>query len=400
MLDHPDDIARAGLCSGCGACVFAAPDKIIMKIDSTGFFRPVVSSDLAAAERDVVRCVCPGIGLEHAPSADYLAAWGPVKSCWVGHAAMDEVRYVGSSGGVVTGTALYLLETGQIDFVVHVRGSAAQPLENEIVFSRTRESLLGGAGSRYSPAAPVAAIPRALAEPGRFAFIGKPCDVAAVRKILAARPELNERIPYLLSFMCAGTPSAHGTTEIIRKFGFDSAKVVEFRYRGRGWPGTTAARTQDGAEAQMDYNTAWGKILNRHLQPRCKICADGTGEFADLVGADAWYGKDGYPDFAEREGRSLILSRTQKGEDLLARAAAEGRVMVEPFEPSGISPIQPYQVKRKRSLLARLLALKAMRRQVPQYKGMHLWHLAASAGLIENLKVFLGSVKRIAGNRL
>lgn len=300
----------------------------------------------------------------------------------------------------MTGTALYLLETGQIDFVVHVRGSTTHALENEVVFSRNRESLLGGAGSRYSPAAPAAAIPRALAEPGRFAFIGKPCDVAAVRKMLDARPELNARIPYLLSFMCAGTPSAHGTIEIIKKFSLDPAQVVEFRYRGRGWPGTTAARTKDGAEAQMDYNTAWGKILNRHLQPRCKICADGTGEFADLVGADAWYGKDGYPDFAERDGRSLVIARTLKGEGLLGNAAASGHLVVETFEPSQITPIQPYQVKRKRSLLARLLALKVMQRRTPRYKGMHLWRLAVSAGPVENLKVFLGSVKRIAGNRL
>src|SRR3712207_7050821 len=41
------------------------------------------------------------------------------------------------------------------------------------------------------------------------------------------------------------------------------------------------------------------------FRSRCKICPDGTGEFADIVCADAWYGKDGYPDFAEREGRSL-----------------------------------------------------------------------------------------------
>jgi coenzyme F420 hydrogenase subunit beta len=45
---------------------------------------------------------------------------------------------------------------------------------------------------------------------------------------------------------------------------------------------------------------AWGEELSNHLQFRCKICPGGTGEFADVVCAGAWYGKDGYPDFTER----------------------------------------------------------------------------------------------------
>jgi coenzyme F420 hydrogenase subunit beta len=148
----------------------------------------------------------------------------------------------------------------------------------------------------------------------------------------------------------------------------------------------------------MDYNTAWGSILNRHLQPRCKLCADGTGEFADLVCADAWYGKDGYPDFTEREGRSLVLVRTPLGERLLD--GAMDVVTTEPFDLTTLGAIQPYQFKRKAAMLARLTARRVLLRRVPSFFGMGLAHCARLLSLKVLVREFLGTLKRTAQGRI
>jgi coenzyme F420 hydrogenase subunit beta len=398
-------IVEDGLCTGCGACVFAAtPDAVSMKMNSDGFLRPVATDELALEDEQAIQRICPGIGLRHETAFDagvqYVPEWGPIKELKAGHATDEEVRHVASSGGVLSAILIHLLKTKQVDFVVHTRASSSEPLINEAVFSETREDILSAAGSRYAPAAPVSALPAALARPGRFAFVGKPCDVAAVRSILRTDPALKERIPYLLSFMCAGTPSIKGTHQILQRFDMKPASVQSFRYRGDGWPGLARAESVDGRVQTMDYNTAWGRILNQFLQPRCKMCADGTGEFADVVCADAWYGKDGYPDFEERAGRSLLITRTAVGSALASGAFGAGSIAITDFDVRDLSQIQPYQLKRKREVLARAMAARLFRKSTPKYIRLQVLKCARQLGALNTVRAFLGAGKRILAGRI
>lgn len=399
------EIVAAGLCSGCGACVFAANEGAVsMQLDNHGYLRPVANRELAPAEHVAIREVCPGIGLAHPATFEkgitYYPVWGPMNSLMAGHANDAEVRHKGSSGGVLSALLIHLLDSGKVDFVVHTRASEADPLLNQTVFSATREDVLSGAGSRYAPAAPVAALRAALARPGKFAFVGKPCDVAAVRKITLARPDVAQRVPYLLSFMCAGTPSMAGTHEILGRLGMQATDIKSFRYRGDGWPGLARAETVDGRCETMDYNTAWGTILNKHLQPRCKMCADGTGEFADVVCADAWYGKDGYPDFTEADGRSLVITRTQAGAGVTADSTATGAITAACFEHSILDAIQPYQKRRKQEIGARHLAALILRKQWPNYKNLNLLSNCRNLGVARFIRAFGGAFKRIVRGKL
>jgi coenzyme F420 hydrogenase subunit beta len=398
-----EGIVDSGLCTGCGACVAVLPTGMLkMALDVNGWLRPKALRPLARADHQAVRAVCPGIGLSHDNStqaaAIYQPIWGPVQRLSAGHARDAAVRHQASSGGVLSALLIHLLDSGQVDFVLHTRVAADDPLRNDAVLSSTKDDVVLGAGSRYAPASPVALLPQALARPGRFAFVGKPCDVAAVRKIIAIRPEMAERIPVLLSFMCAGTPSLHGSLEVLSRLGLKREDVTSFRYRGDGWPGLTRADTQDGRTATLDYNTAWGTILNRHVQPRCKLCADGTGEFADVTCADAWYGKDGYPDFAERDGRSLLIARTAAGQSLVDSASEN--LVLEDFELAHLQSIQPYQFNRKAGMLARVSAMRLFRRQVPRYVRMGLGQCARLLSPWRQLKEFLGTGRRCIRGRI
>lgn len=400
-----EQIVASGMCTGCGACVAAVgEDKLQMRLDASGFLRPVATRALDADQQRRIRAVCPGIGLEHPrqfePGTRYDVLWGPSRRLAAGHATDAELRFKASSGGVLSALLLHLLDSGAVDFVVQTRADRDDPLLSEAVFSRSRQDILEAAGSRYAPASPVAALPRALTLPGRIAFVGKPCDVAAVRRLIAADPALAARIPYLLSFMCAGTPSQAGTLDILKRVQIKPEQVVEFRYRGEGWPGLTRAATAEGRVGTLDYNTAWGQILNRQLQPRCKLCADGTGEFADVVCADAWYGKDGYPDFAERAGRSLLLARSERGTDLVNAAVAAGHIAVDDFDVSELRGIQPYQFKRKTEILARCAAARVALRAVPRYSRLALGRAAWQIGPLQNLRAFGGALARILRGRL
>lgn len=399
MTDLLDTIVQGGLCHGCGGCVAAVGgERIGMSMSVNGYLRPVAHTPLSSEEQAIVAEVCSGreVVQTRDGEARYDDLWGPVLSVETGYAVDPAIRYVGSSGGVLTGLLAYLLETEAIDFVVHTGMDPARPLGNATKVSRTRADVLAGAGSRYAPSSPLADLDDHLAKGRPFAFVGKPCDIATLRRMAKRDARIDRLVPYKLAFFCAGVPSLKGAQEVLRVLGVAEEEVIQFAYRGQGWPGLTRATRRDGSEETMDYNSSWGGVLHRHLQFRCKICPDGSGEFADVVCADAWYGKDGFPDFTERDGRSLIVARTTEGRALLESAYRAGAIASEPLSINEIRYMQPYQVNRKRGMLARLTGLAFNpTRPRPRYRGLALTELMLRSNPIFLARTLAGTVRRL-----
>lgn len=397
-LDTIDKVVAENLCLGCGACAHTVPNKIQMLLDDAGYLRPKISVDtLSDQEEALATKVCPGINVFYQPrDATYNDLWGPLMATRVGWSTNDALRYQASSGGSISALASYLLGAGKVDAILHIGVSAIDPLRNEYRISRTLEEVVINAGSRYAPGAPIEGLRQAIDQFRRVGFIGKPCDIVAVRKLAAVDPLVAKRIKICISFMCAGVPSIKGTYAVLKHLKINLPDVAHFRYRGNGWPGHATATMQNGELRSMTYDESWGRMLNKHLQFRCKICVDGTGEFADVTCADAWYGTaDGYPDFEERQGRSLVLTRTAVGEALVSETVASGYMHVEPLLMEEIEKMQPYQALRKRMVLSRIVALRLCGRSIPTYDMSLLWRLAKTSGLKANLRSFLGMVRRL-----
>ncbi len=390
-------VLRGDLCAGCGACAALAPGRVVMETSAAGFARPAQKAPLDAAGEEAIAAVCPGLGMAQDASGrrdDPL--WGPMIAVRVGWAADPALRRVASSGGALSAALAHLLETGAVERVIQTAASTARPIANMTVESRSAAEVLAAAGSRYAPSAPLETLAGALARPGRAAFVGKPCDVAALRAMARRDPRIDAAIPYMLSFFCAGVPGLDGARRVLAALGMSEDEVAAFRYRGEGWPGYATATRPDGTAARMSYAESWGGILNHHVQFRCKICPDGVGGFADLVCADAWEcDARGYPTFTEGDGRSLIVARTAKGEALARAAMAAGALIAEPLAPEDIAAMQPGQRFRKRMLLSRLAAMALLGRPRPRYRGFHLIAAARQAGLVANLRGFLGTCRRL-----
>ncbi len=391
-------IARGDLCAGCGACAGLAPERVAMAEAPPGFLRPVQYGPLTAGAEAAIAAACPGLG-QTAEAAGRMddVLWGPHLGMRTGWATDPALRHAASSGGALSALLLHLLYSGRVEAVIANGPDPEHPARNETRVLTDAAGVLAAAGSRYAPSAPLAGLAGWLAEHRatgrRFAFTGKPCDAAALRALSARDAELAAAFPVILSFFCAGVPSHAGGKAVLRAL--QAPDAVAFRYRGMGWPGRATATRADGSEASMSYHESWGGILSKHVQHRCKICADGTGTAADLVCADAWEADaQGYPKFAEAPGVSLIVARTALGQALLAEAEAAGRLATAPFDPATLAAIQPGQRERRRALLARLLALRLVGRPVPAYCGLHLTAAARQNPVLRNARNFLGTLRR------
>jgi len=395
-------VARGSLCAGCGGCALVAPGKVEMEMRAPGFLRPAQLAPLSGREEALVARICPGLGqkVEAAGRRDD-PLWGPFLDMRMGHATDEGLRHVASSGGALSAVLVHLVESGAVEGVVQTAAAPAPPVANVTVLSRTPGGIAAAAGSRYAPSAPLAGLEAHLAAGRPLAFVGKPCDVAALRALAAEDARVDVAFPVMLSFFCAGVPSQTGAEAVLGVLGVAPDQVTAFRYRGHGWPGRATARLADGSERAMSYHDSWGGILSKHVQHRCKICADGTGAAADLVCADAWESDArGYPVFDERPGISLIVARTALGARLMAEAEAAGHIATAPFDPAALAAIQPGQRERRRALLARLLALRLAGRPVPRYRGLRLAAAARRNPVRRNLRNFLGMLRRVMRGRV
>ncbi len=402
-------VLKADACSGCGLCAGVDP-AIGLRRDRFGWWRPFARAAPAPETDALMARACPGARLspwanEPAQAGGSPAPvdplWGPYQRILTGHATDPKVRHAGSSGGTLSALAIHLLNSGKVDRVLHVAMDPAAPLLTAIQRSTGREGVLAGAGSRYAPAAPLAEINAELERGGRLLVIGKPCDVGAIRELTRADPAVAERIPYILSFFCAGTPSQRGTDRILDRMQVKADEVASFRYRGDGWPGFATATRHDGSSEKLSYAKSWGEILAREVQFRCKVCADSIGGAADVAAADAWYGDEsGYPTFDEADGRSLILPRTRLGDELVREAEAAGILETTPLDRAEIARMQPYHSTRRKMVESRLLAVKLALRTPPDTSGVYLKEASRLASQGQRLESTFGTFLRIIKKRL
>lgn len=395
-----DQVVERRLCLGCGACAAACENQAITLVDLRDRgIRPIVDS---AQCRKCSGCVhvCPGIEISRPPLEDrgpiiheLSHEWGPVLEMWEGYASDPEIRFCGSSGGAATALALFCLERQEASGVLHIGARPEAPLENEAVFSRSRTELVARTGSRYAPAAPCEKLPWMLGASDSSVFIGKPCDVVALRKFEAAHPELDGKICLAISIFCAGTPAMKGTYKILETLGVAPDEAREFRYRGCGWPGATVVtmKGDDDQSRRMTYEESWGHILSKCIQFRCRLCPDSTGEFADISCGDPWYRKL-EPD---EGGWSLIIVRTEKGRRIVQEARKAGYIELQNADPDILPGSQKALLARRRQLWGRLFMMRMMRVPTPRFMGFSLFNSWLRLSAIEKTRSLAGTLKRI-----
>lgn len=370
------DVAERQLCAGCGVCAYVQPDDIEMVDDLDAGRRPLVRNDDGIEPAtDRALDACPGVGLEHGTPPGGIVeelrqSWGPVLELWEGFSSDPVVRRMASSGGAATALALHGLANESMHGILHARARDDVPYLNTTTLSTTREDLLAATGSRYAPASPCDRLDLIAGAPAPSMLVGKPCDIAGAARAAENDARLSANLGLTIAVFCGGTPTLRGTFEMLRAMGIEDPDSIEsLRYRGDGWPGmaTAALQTEDGRqERSLTYDESWGAILQRHRQWRCYVCADHTGEFADISVGDPWYREiePGEP------GRSLIVVRTERGRRFLHAALSAGVLEAARVDADRLPASQPGLLKVRGAVWGRITMSRILGVPAPRYSGL------------------------------
>lgn len=398
-LQDARQVAEWRLCVGCGACAYVCPEQnvTLVNIVDNGI-RPILDSQKCKQCGDCI-AVCPGYEAVQ-PSPDNQAetiqelkvSWGTVLEVWEGYATDPEIRFHGSSGGLASALALYCLENEGMHGVLHTAADENNPLLNKTVLSRNRADILARTGSRYSPSSPCSELNLIESAPSSCVFIGKPCDVAGLRKASSLRPALDRKVGLVIGIFCAGTPSTQGTIDLLERLRIPVDGVNALRYRGRGWPGRFSVQQQgdSGRQVSLTYKEAWG-FLQAYRPYRCYLCPDATSELADISCGDPWH-----RDITEGEsGYSLVLVRTKRGRQILLGAIDAGFVTLERPAPKILRLSQKDMPIKRGAVWGRLLTMRAFGIPTPKFGGYSLFHNWLAIPAKEKAKSILGTIIRV-----
>lgn len=381
-------------CTGCGLC--HSLYNIELNTDEKEFLCP----DISENDINKLKKICPCGGAATYDMSDNHM-WGRHEEIYLGWSENQDIRRKASSGGVITSLCVYLLENKIVDGIIQTVGDDVY--HTKTVVSRNKEDVLKCMGSRYSVSAPLYNIKQLVQQGERYAFVGKPCDVSALRMYLKEEEQLGNQIVYLLSFFCAGTPSGIAQKKLLKELGCNSEKeCISLQYRGNGWPGYATAVKKDGSESKISYNDSWGRILGRDVRKMCRFCIDGIGEMADVSCGDAWYmDNNKMPDFSEKDGRNVIFARNDKGLELIRKAVESNIICAEKYEEhEELRYIQRYQYERRSTMHSMVMGLRLCGKGAPRYSKKLMKYYSSKAPIKLRVKRSLGIIKRFVKGKI
>ena len=363
-INSLNDIVKNGLCIGCGICQsIAGKNTLKMKMSDKGNLEPMELNPIDQNTLEQIKKVCPGVIAEgpsdnkenEGSSKDII--WGNYYEMYYSWSTDPKIRFQSSTGGLLNGLSLFLLEKNKVDFIMHTAGDKDNPMRNVVKYSYNKEDLTNcESRSRYGPSSPLSEFHLALDKKQNFAFVGKPCDAGAIRLLAKTDERVDQYCKYIFTLVCGGFQELTKSQEFIDSFNVKEEELEAFRYRGFGNPGRMYIKTKDQREFDKDYNSFWGDESNWKVPFRCKICPDAIGESSDIAALDTWRG--GSPK-GEDEGINAAMIRTKKGMEVFKEAVESGYLYQgDKLNIDDIKDFQPHQTNKKKAVFARHLGMR------------------------------------------
>lgn len=340
-----NQIIEEGYCVGCGACASESNSPYQMAFTENGVYLPELRNaqkSCCSSNQEKRKDICPfedwcmnedeisGFFYKNVPGVLYSNEAGYYLKNFAGFVRTGDYRTAGSSGGMVSWLVSKLLETGSVDYVIHVKPSqSGQKTLYAYGVSKSAEEVLSGAKSKYYPVEISQVMSFVKANPGRYVFVGVPCFVKAVRLLTFDDSVIKERIIYTIALVCGHLKSDRFAKAMAWEMGIHPNSLYYFDFRVKH-EGRSASNYGVEAQGLIDGEKTIKRAFTRDLfcsdwgrgffkLSACDYCDDVIGETADISIGDAWLPK--YVD--DSKGTNIITIRNPELLSMLTQNSDE-----------------------------------------------------------------------------
>ena len=376
-VDLFQTVVKGGYCIGCGACAAVQNSPIKIILDEFSKFQATYEKPISNSLNTKLKSVCPfsdesqnedQIGSElFKGKTNYHPKLGYFHSTYAGYVLEDGFRENGSSGGMVSWILTTLLKRDLIDGVIHVLPripTSEDPRLFHYQLSKTIPNILLGAKSKYYPIELSEMIHLILNNSGRYAVVGIPCFIKAIRLLSRQDNILNERIKFCIGLVCGHLKSTRFAELFSWQLGINPTqlKAIDFRTKLKNFNanqyGVTIIGNVDGKEiikvsppTNKLYGTNWGYGFFKYKA--CDYCDDVVAETADITIGDAWLPKY----INDSKGTNIIVVRNLIFKKILESAQNANLINIKKIQPEDIIKSQDSGFKHRREGLAYRLLL-------------------------------------------
>jgi len=334
-----EDVIKAGLCTGCGACVTGCPYIVVRE------GRIVVLDRCTLEEGDCYRH-CPRTRTDmNVVSGKVFGV--PFSSAETGHAltiAMARstdhlISKKAQDGGTVTTLLAFALDARMIEAVVCTKMDESKAPHGFVAHSR--DELLQCAGSSYEAGFALEAfrkLPAGSAD--RVAAVGVGCQIEALAKMKAEAPVNGgnpDNIQLTVGLFCGWSLRSGYFRPILQGMG-DPARIVKFDI-------PHSPHTSFDVYAEEGKSSVSLDEIRSAINPACQYCWDMTAEFSDISVGSAG---------SRFPGWNTIIVRTERGAELLARARDAGLIEIQELPEWRLAQLKTAALNRKRTAFKRL----------------------------------------------
>lgn len=370
-------IWRKGICNGCGTCAGCCPTSAIEMKRMHGVYAPIVNVSQCNGCKLCIE-VCPEIA-DFNSLNEFVFGQHPAEislgnyiNCYVGYSTNPQLRWNSASGGLITTLLIFALNNRIIDGAITTKMSQKMPLKPEVALAQSKAEIIESSKSKYCPVCVNSEIKSIFHENGKYAIVGLPCHIQGVRKAETVFKKLNAKIYLHIGIFCLHNITFKGTDFLIEKIGLRREDIRKLDYRGEGWPGKVSIKLRNGDTKSFSYPRIWSALFGSFFFTPfpCTLCHDMTSELADISFGDAWL-----PEFkGNKKGMSMVITRTQRGENILRRAEYEGKIKLQEIGKDKVIEAHRLGIYfKKRNLAARLRLLNLLRNDgVAGWSGLQL----------------------------
>lgn len=312
-------ISDAFLCSSCGACkAICSRDAIDFHFTNIGRLKADVNS----------RCIDCGLCLKVCPSYTQISGnetganpyVGNVINTYIGRALDDEIYQNSQSGGICTALTSYLLASKKVDAVIVCKISAGTSPYSKATIVREKEELRDCQRSCYTQLDLLSAL-RGVETNECIAVVGIACQIEGLTLLQKVSKKYN--ILYKIGLICDRSHCL-GYQETILSFSPTSAKRLiywkkkDFSHNKKyySYKDAPIVVSDERGRTSIFPNLFRFSLKDFFTPPRCRVCRDKINVFADIVLGDPW----GMSNVDWNHGNSVVISRTEKGQNLLVEA--------------------------------------------------------------------------------